>query len=411
VPTLLSTLRKGAPLAPLHGAVSLREQLQGNRRVSSTRRTINDLDVEPFISVTRPVSPTVTARVNRQGGLDLARGIAVLGMVAVNYGLIFSGEAVLGSERDVWSRLLSLPAGDASATFVVLAGMGLGMRGLSARSPGVLLAEVARRAAVLLGIGALHFAVWPPDILHLYGVMILLSLPTLFLRPAVLVAMAALVVLGYIPLLGVLNYEAGWDFSTLTYLDNSLAGHIRRVFFNGFHPVVPWVAFLWIGIATARAGIGSQGRAWSLLGVGGVLALVAFGISRWAQASTNEPDLQALWGTESIPPGPLYMACATGVALSLIGACLVLDHHPRLGMRLNPVRRLGRVALTAYLSHVAAGVAVLALVPEGKTASWFAVLATVVFSVLAVGGAHLLVTRYGQGPLERLVRRIAARRD
>ena len=44
------------------------------------------------------------------------------------------------------------------------------------------------------------------------------------------------------------NYESGWNFETLVYKDFwTLKGFARNLFFNGFHPVIPWTAFMLFG--------------------------------------------------------------------------------------------------------------------------------------------------------------------
>ncbi len=349
----------------------------------------------------------------RLGGLDLARGLAVIGMVAVNFGLLLSGEALKSATQDVWAKLLSVPAGDASATFVVLAGVGIGLRLRSSEKDllrqRALHAELVRRALALVALGTVHFLVWPPDIIHLYGVMMLLSWPVLHVRrPLSMFSLGVVAVIGFVILLGVLDYEAGWNFRTLTYHDTTVTGHARRILFNGFHPVLPWIAFLWVGIAIGR-GVDLARRAPHALAGGAGLSVLAAVLSRWAQQRTADPDLKALWGIESIPPGPLYMAFATGVAVSLIGAGLLLDRYPRSVTWLEPVRSLGRLALTVYFSHVAVGLVLLLFFAEGRAPSWIAALFTGLFSSGAVFVAHRVVSRGGQGPLERVVRWIARR--
>jgi uncharacterized protein len=360
------------------------------------QRSISDVDFE------------MARAGSRLGGLDLARGVAVIGMVAVNFGLLLSGQAMMAPEQGLWAKLLSVPAGDASATFVVLAGVGIGIRLRNAgEDRSVAFAELARRALALMAIGTVHLIVWPPDIIHLYGIMILASWPVFHLRRVrVLVVMAIVVVLGYPLLLGVLDYEAGWDFTTLTYQDNTPLGHVRRIFFNGYHPVVPWVAFLWVGFVLGRC-VDLARRALHLLAGGLGLSALAAGLSVWAQARTADPDLQAVLAIDSIPPGPLYMAFATGVALCLIGGGLLVDRSRRVGTWFEPIRNVGRLALTLYFGHVAVGLVLLLFVVEGQAPAWIAVMATALFSVTAMLVAHAIVSRGRQGPMERLVRRIA----
>ena len=44
------------------------------------------------------------------------------------------------------------------------------------------------------------------------------------------------------------NYEIGWNFETLEYQGFwTINGFIRNLFFNGFHPVIPWTSFMLFG--------------------------------------------------------------------------------------------------------------------------------------------------------------------
>jgi uncharacterized membrane protein len=46
----------------------------------------------------------------------------------------------------------------------------------------------------------------------------------------------------------VFKYETGWNFANLKYQDFwTFKGFIRNLFFNGFHPVMPWTAFMLFG--------------------------------------------------------------------------------------------------------------------------------------------------------------------
>ena len=44
------------------------------------------------------------------------------------------------------------------------------------------------------------------------------------------------------------DFETGWNFETLEYQGFwTLNGFMRNLFFNGFHPVIPWSSFLLFG--------------------------------------------------------------------------------------------------------------------------------------------------------------------
>lgn len=61
---------------------------------------------------------------NRLDGLDLARFLAFVGMVIVNFKIVMGADAESGDIPGVLTGVLD---GRAAATFVVLAGIGLGL--------------------------------------------------------------------------------------------------------------------------------------------------------------------------------------------------------------------------------------------------------------------------------------------
>ena len=53
-----------------------------------------------------------------------------------------------------------------------------------------------------------------------------------------------------------IDYEAGWNFEELTYSGFwTIDGFARNLFFNGFHPILPWLGFFLLGILLSRASL------------------------------------------------------------------------------------------------------------------------------------------------------------
>ena len=120
-------------------------------------------------------------------GIDVARALAIIGMVIVNF------KVVLGEEGKDWIKLLSsVFDGKASATFVVLAGVGIAMGTNSAiRNNDVSKLRMAqikitKRALLLFIIGLSYMVIWQADILHFYGIYMLFTV--------LLIAIAILVI-------------------------------------------------------------------------------------------------------------------------------------------------------------------------------------------------------------------------
>ena len=362
----------------------------------------------------------------RIDGYDLARSLAIFGMVVVNFKTVMaihsSGlESEFGTD---WLLFLTgLIEGRAAAVFVVLAGVGLTLgsrRAIATRDPALI--AIARlvlwkRAAALYCGGLLFAVAWPADILHFYGLYIAIGALLITARNRTLLGLAALLVAAFFVMLLTLNYEAGWDFDTLHYEDFwTLEGQVRHLFFNGFHPVVPWLAFLVLGIWLGRRDLLARAVRRRVVIGGAVVAGLTEAVSATLigllarGASTDESQvITALFGTEAMPPGPFYMLAAGGTAIAVIALSVEFSQRYSRLPGYRPVLAAGRLALTIYVAHVLLGLGVLEAIGflEGQTLP-FAVATSVGFYALAVTGAGLWTKRFERGPLEWLMRKIVA---
>ncbi len=353
---------------------------------------------------------------NRIIGYDLARALAVFGMVAVNFKVVM-GAAENGPAWLV--HLAGLLDGRAAATFVVLAGAGLsllsrkgrmlGDRDLLARDRRTLL----KRALFLFVVGSLYTPIWPADILHFYGVYIAVAAFLLAARTSRLWACVGSLVLAFCVMLFVFDYEKGWDWDTLSYAGLwTPVGAVRHVFFNGFHPVVPWLAFLLLGMILGRQDMSSpvvrrRVFAW---GAGAAITaeLVSWLLVRTLSSAADPVEreaITAIFGTEPMPPMPLYMIAGAGTAYAVIAASIALGLRYGDSAWIRPFAATGQLALTLYVAHVVLGMGTLEAIGrlENQTLP-FAVLASVVFCVVGVTFAHVWRTRFKRGPLEAVMR-------
>ena len=107
----------------------------------------------------------------RLHGLDLARYLALAGMVLVNFRLAMAVETDGGGWLAGFFHLLE---GKASATFVTLAGVGL-MLATQRLAWWQASVQTWRRAVFLAVLGLLNLTVFPADILHYYAVYFALA--------------------------------------------------------------------------------------------------------------------------------------------------------------------------------------------------------------------------------------------
>lgn len=329
----------------------------------------------------------------RLTGLDIARFLAFCGMALVNFRI--AAEVTAG--RDLASILTNGLEGRAAALFVVLAGVGLGLSRASA-------ALVSKRAMFLIALGLLNLSIFEADILHYYGTYFLCVLPFLkWSAPRLWGLATGVAVLAFAALIFG-NYDAGWDWDTLEYSQFwTVEGYLRHTFYNGWHPVLPWLSFLLIGLGLSRLDLATAPvqKRMGLWG-GGMFVL---GLLPAQLVPTGE--LAPLFGTAPIPPTPFYIMSASGSAVVAISLCLRLGQAaPRMT---SPLALAGRQSLTLYLAHILLGMGLLeglgllsgVLNPIQIFTYSFA------FCLLCILYVLMWQRVSTRGPLEALMRRIA----
>jgi uncharacterized membrane protein YeiB len=345
----------------------------------------------------------------RISGFDIARALAVFGMVLVNF------KVVMGTEGrgPAWlAQLAGLFDGRAAATFVVLAGVGLSLLVGRAPRPGTR-AKLLKRALFLFVVGLAYTPIWPADILHFYGVYIAVAALVIGWSSRALLGLALGLVAMFPVLLFVLDYERGWDWETLSYAGFWTApGMLRHLFFNGFHPVVPWLAFLLVGVVLGRLELGRAAlRRQLLLGAALVAAaaeLASRGLLRVLDGvggAEGDELWSALLGTAPMPPSPLYIVAAGATAVAVILVCVELGETGARG--LQPLVVTGQLALTLYVAHVVLGMGLLESAGRLEHQSLaFALASAVLFYAASVGFAVLWRRRFDRGPLEWVMRKL-----
>ena len=181
-------------------------------------------------------------KANRIEGFDFARSLAFLGMVIVNYKTTMS----INFSETTWLSFLTSPLdGRAAATFVVLAGIGLSLMSKNSKNPSQTKQILLKRALFLFIFGLLFAADWPADILHFYGIYIFIAAFCILLPDRFFIISSISSIIIFPILLLIFDYESNWDWETLTYNGFwTISGFFKNLFFNGFHPIFPWISFI-----------------------------------------------------------------------------------------------------------------------------------------------------------------------
>jgi uncharacterized membrane protein len=254
-------------------------------------------------------------------GYDLARALAIFGMVVVHFALVMSSER---AKQGGWAaRLVEALDGRAAATFVVLAGVGITLRyrAAAATTPdddavlARIRATLVKRGLFLLVVGFLNLLVWQGDILRVYGVSLFVAAWLVAAPGRWLWTAAIAFVVGFLVLMGTVDYSRNWDWETMHYHGLwTAAGAARNLFYDGFRSVFPWTGLLLFGMWLGRHDLREPRTRSRFLTAGIGLAAGAGIVSRlllrhalahpdaWAM---DRETAEAMLGTGSMPPMPL----------------------------------------------------------------------------------------------------------
>ncbi|RWZ52745.1 DUF1624 domain-containing protein [Labedella phragmitis] len=346
-------------------------------------------------------------------GLDVARGLAVLGMFGAHLG---APDDLVLTDPASWGAIVH---GRSSILFAVLAGVSIALlsggrsRFEDREDVGAARARSRIRIVVrallifLIGAGLTALDTNILVILQYYALMFLLAVPMMRRRARSLFLLAgawAIVSPVIVVLLGTVAEAYGG-------LEENL---LVELLVTGGYPVIAWMSFLWFGMGIGRLDLTAPVVAVRLLGVGVGLAVVGYALgvattdpsvpvvqaSFGAEGVILEPDWSLLLGLEAHSGTTFEIVGSSGVAAAIIGSSLLVARPLR--PVLFPIESVGATALSTYSLHV---VAYALLFPDDDpTLSawlWFAVTALVLCTLW-----RLL---FGRGPLERLITAVSVR--
>ncbi|HWN33775.1 MAG TPA: DapH/DapD/GlmU-related protein, partial [Pseudonocardia sp.] len=378
-------------------------------------------------------STRAMARRDRVQGVDVARGLALFGMMAVHVFPTFGADG---------SPTVStyLASGRSAATFALLAGLGLtflsgGRQAVRGRARTAASVGIAVRAVLIGLIGlALGYTGQANVILPYYAVLFLLAIPLLGLSRKVLTALCVLV-LGLAPLVLVSTFGAGLPYSgaavnpTFATLVQDPLGLVVELFLTGSYPVIAYLAYLLAGLAIGRLDLASAKVAGWLFGGGLALAVASWfassallsqfgGLAQLTGAAGTETDPARalnviLWEpVRTAAPNWWWLALRAphshatldllqtlGSAMAVLGLALLVCRVRFVARTLWPLAVAGSMTLTFYSAH-------LVVLATGVMSDQLPLL----YAEMVVGALLLaMVFRLllGRGPMEWLVSFVA----
>lgn len=348
-------------------------------------------------------------------GYDIARALAIFGMVIVNFKTVMHTKDGYDAW---WLSLFNVLDGRASAVFVILAGVGITLLTQSARLSGnpIQLRQEKRtllkRAIFLFTIGLLYIEIWPADILHYYGIYIAIGAFLLASSIRKLLWSALAIAAGFPIIFFILDYTAAWNWAALSYTNFwSLKGFFRNLLFNGFHPVFPWAAFLIFGMALGRLPMNNASirKRVFLAGLIATLSIEFFAFCIRVILINQGFSLGLityLFSTTPMPPLPLYFLSAIGSSCAVIALCVHMGEKHHESVWLRPLIYVGQLALTLYIAHIIVGMGVLEAFGLLSNQSLSVALGSaLIFCIATIIFAYYWRSYFKLGPLEWLMRK------
>ena len=360
----------------------------------------------------------------REEGLDLARAIAIVGMVCINFPLMLARRGGHSGGSAVLAWLVHMPSGRASSLFVTLAGVGMSMlarRAWRTIEPGARFWEKIRvrqilllRAACLVPAGILLHLIWSIDILHFYGVYLTICALLFVFAPT-----PVLVVTGLGLLAGGVALEV-WAIELPHGAFTTPSGFLVDAFVDGVHPVFPWLCFMLYGLWLGRRDLSDR----ALRSRGMAIALFVFGacelVSLFSvvaallfagEGALDAQDWLGLMGT-SWTPDPLYVVSASATAtFAILASVSVVELAQGKAWRwaLRPALCTGQLALSIYVIHaLAGGLIPRALGIRSSLSIEQVLLYTFVFLAIVVLASTVYRRFLARGPLEWLMRLVSS---
>jgi hypothetical protein len=378
--------------------------------------------------VAPPAAPSPTRRAL---GVDVARAVALIGMVSVHVMPLENADGGMSLPFAVFG-------GRAAALFAVLAGVSIAF--VEKRSRGQLHGRTlyADRAALVvrgllilvMGLMLGHLDTPLDTIIPYLGILFILAVP-FYARSSrfLLIAAPIFAIVGPI-LRHLLNgnipeqVDPEADYTLITAAQQPVP-FILDMLVTGFYPTLLWMTYLCVGMVIGRQVLTSRKVAWTFVSWGAALAIATWvlskvllgpagGMQRLIEATpsltpaditdqlTYGPDSVMMpnttwWWLAAVSPyshTPLNVLHDLGSVVAALGVILLVTHSG--GKVFSPFAAIGAMTLTLYSAHCIVLTLEVLDSDEPMISLWIQVISFMVFAVL-------WRSAIGKGPLEAIV--------
>jgi uncharacterized protein len=343
------------------------------------------LQPPPLTQPPIPAAPAIPAKAPRLAQFDVARAIVLLGVFTMNYIVNFNIKLLRetgwdGLDAPDWlKKVLDTNSGPLStrfaATLVTLVGMGitfLSRSAVASKDPVAIDAlrwRLRRRGALFILTGIFFDNAWPGTILHFTGTyLILCSFIVTWRRRSWLLSAGIITALTVVQRIIVFQttkndepYTSWW--SGFRYESRMPVGTVQGFISNittwGGHPILPWLAFVLVGMCLATLNWTNM-RTYYLVGVLG-LGFIGLGyLVRYVGRQVLHDEW--MW-TASIDPGafqrkspfglgmPAYVLAGIGSSITAIALFAGFAFRFPRFLPVRVLARAGRVTFSLYILH------------------------------------------------------------
>ena len=366
----------------------------------------------------------------RFASLDVARTIALFGIIVLNYHGYLNFQSVSASASPSiferwWHPFEGVLANPFPVGFVMVAGMGVALlfnRDQAVQQSNYNISDIrwrlARRGLFLFTLGYGVEWVWAGTILPYYGAYFLIGSIIATWSRTKLIALATLSVL-----VGALiewwRLEQSFNGNLTLWLSptapNTPRDLLIRLFIDYTHPIFPWLMFFVVGILLGRKYHDIARFRRKLLTVAVATAAFAYITNAIVNSlvrsdADNGVSSALMWrhlvSTQPFDRSVLYVLASLGVVVTvfLIVTILCEKFHDSLAVRV--AQTTGQMTLTIYLAHIfiynivvtQAGL----VQPTGLDTAMTMSLAVYFVAIIWASWWH---QKFGRGPVERLYRR------